>query len=608
MTQHFFVTGGCGYLGCVLVPELLKRGRVTVVDNLAFGREPIAGFADHPNFRLLVEDTIHLERYREALSDADALIHLSGLSNDPTSDLDPALTIRSNVLSTLALARASREAGVKRFVNMSSCSVYGSQSASVIDEQTPPEPITLYALAKYVCDQELGRLSSHDFAVTSLRLATLFGFSPRMRFDLVVNTMTKTALAGEDLIVHGAGTQYRPFLHVRDAADAILHILKLEPEVVAGEVFNVGNSKYNYRIKDLATEIARHFPGCGVQVLKSAVDHRSYNVDFSRLHERTGFRPERDVSHGVNEIIAKHQAGFFAAFDDPKYYNILTLKAQHREDVTAYSAASVPANVPTTVMENRTAANKKLKVVGMILAHNVGPMLRQAYAKIPPGVLDDVYVMDNSSNDETYEIAKEMGLKVFRNTKRKGYGGNVKEGLLKGLEMGADYIVEIHGDGGQFHPKSIKYALPYMEEGKEFIIGSRFQEPATALKNGMPLIRYAANRFLSTIDRWVLRLPFTEYHTGFRIYSRSMLEKVSFLENSDDYLFSFQIIAQAAYAKCSTAEVPVEADYRGEHTSHELSGAFVYAFQTFHVLGQYTLARRFSLKPAIFGPRSLPSA
>ena len=130
--------------------------------------------------------------------------------------------------------------------------------------------------------------------------------------------------------------------------------------------------------------------------------------------------------------------------------------------------------------------------------------------------------------------------------------------------------------------------------------GSRFQNPRQALKNGMPLIRYVANRFLSFVDRAVLKLPFTEFHTGFRIYGKKFLKKVPFEKNSDDYLFSFQIIAQAAYCNATTAEVPVEADYHGEHTSHRLSGAFFYALQTFKVLYEYILAKNFSTDRSIF--------
>jgi len=603
--QIILVTGGAGYLGCVLLPALLERGKVYVVDNLYFGKQPLKNFINHENFNLICEDAFNISAYEDILSEADAVIHLAGLSNDPSADLDPSLTIRSNFLATNALGRKAKELGVKRFINISSCSVYGSRSENILYESSHPEPVTLYALCKLMCEKELSKLASLNFCVTSLRFATLFGYSPRMRFDLVVNTMTKTALSGQDINIHGNGEQYRPFLHVADAAESIMHMLDIEKEKISGDVFNVGNNKFNYMIKDLAHIIVGNFPGLGVEIIAKNIDVRSYNVDFSKLKNQTGFEPNKDVLFGVKELILHNDKGEFETIDDPKYYNILVAKQFNERMVIPQSPASLPEKLASIDDKCSTNFEKRPKVVGMILAHNVGSMLCEAYNKIPKGILDEIYVMDNSTHDETYKIAKEMGLKIFRNTVRDGYGGNVKEGLLRGMEMGADYIVEIHGDGAQFHPKSIKYAFPYMEEGVDFILGSRFQNPRQALRNGMPLIRYMANRFLSFFDRAVLKLPFTEFHTGFRIYGKKFLKKVPFEKNSDDYLFSFQIIAQAAYCNATTAEVPVEADYHGEHTSHRLSGAFLYAFQTFKVLYEYILAKQFSTDRSIFTTKDI---
>ncbi|MBI3334492.1 glycosyltransferase family 2 protein [Candidatus Pacearchaeota archaeon] len=232
------------------------------------------------------------------------------------------------------------------------------------------------------------------------------------------------------------------------------------------------------------------------------------------------------------------------------------------------------------------------KVVGVILAYNVARMLPRALERIPKGLLDDIIVMDDGSKDGTYEVAKKLKLKVFRHVPNKGYGGNLKEGLERAFKMGADYVVEIHGDGAQFNPESIRFALPYMRIGNaQLILGSRFQQPMQALRNGMPLIRFLANRFLSFFDRLVLGLPLTEFHTGFRIYGKRLIDSVPYQANSNDYLFSFQIIAQAAYFKMPVQEVPVEADYKAEHTSHKLSGAALYAMQTFIILAQFLLAK-----------------
>jgi glycosyltransferase involved in cell wall biosynthesis len=236
--------------------------------------------------------------------------------------------------------------------------------------------------------------------------------------------------------------------------------------------------------------------------------------------------------------------------------------------------------------------NSKPKIIGVILAYNVARMLPRALERIPKGLLDDIIVMDDGSKDGTYEVAKKLGLKAFRHVPNRGYGGNLKAGMQKALSMGADYIVEIHGDGAQFNPISIKYAMPYMKEGKaQLILGSRFVVPGKALENGMPLIRFVANRFLSFFDKLILQLPLTEFHTGFRIYGRHLLEKVPYESNTNDYLFSFQIIAQAAYYRMRVQEVPVEADYKAEHTSHSIKGASWYAIRSFGVLAQFVLAR-----------------
>lgn len=224
------------------------------------------------------------------------------------------------------------------------------------------------------------------------------------------------------------------------------------------------------------------------------------------------------------------------------------------------------------------------------MTYNCAGLIPKAYAQIPKEIVDDIVVTDDGSKDHSFAVAKSLGIPAFHHAPNRGYGGNLKEGIRIALERGADYIVEVHGDG-QFHPGALRTALPAIENGTGFILGSRFQIPGQARKLGMPLVRYLANITLSFFDRLVLRLPFTEFHTGFRIYSRHFLEKVPWQKNSNGYLFSFQIIAQAAYVGVSVAEVPVEADYTTDHTSHSLRGASVYAIATFVILFQFILAK-----------------
>ncbi|MCE9556235.1 MAG: methyltransferase domain-containing protein [Planctomycetes bacterium] len=248
------------------------------------------------------------------------------------------------------------------------------------------------------------------------------------------------------------------------------------------------------------------------------------------------------------------------------------------------------------------ARQERPKIIAVLMTYNCARLVPKAYQQIPLHLVDEVLATDDGSRDGSHEAAVELGIPAFRHTPNRGYGGNLKEGIRLALARGADYIVEVHGDG-QFHPRALELAYPLILEGYEFIIGSRFMIPGRARENGMPLIRWTANRGLSLIDRAVLGLPFSEFHTGFRIYSRKLLQRVAWEDNADNYLFSFQIIAQAAYARARAAEVPVEADYRGDHTSHSLRGASVYAVRTFEVLGQYVLARSGLYHPRIF-PRS----
>ena len=232
------------------------------------------------------------------------------------------------------------------------------------------------------------------------------------------------------------------------------------------------------------------------------------------------------------------------------------------------------------------------RVVAVILAYNVERLLEKALRKIPRGLVDDIFVMDDGSTDGTSDVARRLGLTVYRNEKNLGYGGNLRVGLRRAVhDHGADYVVEIHGDGAQFNPQAIAAALPLMRRGVPFIMGSRFVEPGRARANGMSWARFLANKGLSSLSRRVLRLPLTEFHSGFRLYSRGMLELLPLHANASDHLFSFQILAQAAYFGVDVREVPVEADYLGEHTSISLWQATIYSFNNLICLGSYLLAK-----------------
>jgi hypothetical protein len=189
-------------------------------------------------------------------------------------------------------------------------------------------------------------------------------------------------------------------------------------------------------------------------------------------------------------------------------------------------------------------------------------------------------------------VARSLGVRAYRSERNLGYGGNLREGLRRAVrDHGADYVVEVHGDGAQFDPAAIADALPFMRRGVPFIIGSRFRVPGRARENGMSLVRLFANKGLSAVARRVLRLPLTEFHSGFRVYSRAFIQGLPLDANASDHLFSFQVLAQAAYFGLEVGEIPVEADYWGQHTSISLREAAIYSLENFAVLGRYLLAR-----------------
>lgn len=232
--------------------------------------------------------------------------------------------------------------------------------------------------------------------------------------------------------------------------------------------------------------------------------------------------------------------------------------------------------------------NNYKKVVGVILAYKCANYLEDLQKKLPMDILHEVFITNDESGDNTEEIAQKLGIKCFSH-KKLGYGGNMKYGINKAIEFGADYIVEIHGDG-QYDISFIKPALEKIKEGYGLVLGSRFTNLRQPLKDKMPIIRYIANLSLTFVDRIVLGVQASELHTGARVYSREAIEAINLTHTSNDYLFSFEIIAQIAYKKFKIGEVPVRGLYMKEHTSISIKRSIVYAFATFGVLFYYILA------------------
>jgi len=248
--------------------------------------------------------------------------------------------------------------------------------------------------------------------------------------------------------------------------------------------------------------------------------------------------------------------------------------------------------VPDVRVVSGIGKKNKQKVVVVMPAYNAAKTLMEAYRKIPLRFVDEVILVDDCSHDDTYQVAKKLPIKVFRNDLNLGYGGNLKVCLSKALEVGADVIIEYHPDD-QYDPGALPKFVEKAGEGYDFALGSRFIFPKQALKNKMPVIKFIANRAMSFIDELVLGLELSEFHSGFRMYTKTLLESVPWRQNSDDYLFSFDIIVQAVFWNFKVAEVPISCRYHPAMHTANLRRSTIYALGTFETLWQYLAAKFF---------------
>ena len=233
-----------------------------------------------------------------------------------------------------------------------------------------------------------------------------------------------------------------------------------------------------------------------------------------------------------------------------------------------------------------------MKIIAMILTYNNQDMVDLALKKIPKELFDNIFVSDDCSVDQTPEIYQEKGIKVFRNKKNRGYGGNVKNALENAiLNYEFDYIVEIHGDGAQFDPSATYDAREFMKKNYDFIIGSRFIDKNKTKKGGMSKLRYYSNIILSNLAERIFKLGITEYHTGFRIYSKNYLNTVNWRDCSEGHLFSFETLALVAHHKLKIAEVKCFCDYNNMHTSISILNAIIFTFQHFITMINYLLTK-----------------
>ena len=334
------VTGGAGYVGSLLTQELLGLGHnVRVVDTMWFG-DP---FPEHERLQMIAGDLRNPDP--TWLNGVDAIIHLSGLSNDPTADFAPQLNNEANVFATrqlaqLAAEKATRDGKPMRYIFASTCSVYYAPTTAeqanvqIMTEDMPIAPTANYSKTKRLAEIELLRIADQYplFVPVMLRKGTVFGLSPRMRFDLVVNVFTLHAWKNRTLTVHGHGEAWRPLLHIRDAVDAYIHMLNAPQEKIRGEAFNVVHK--NYRVLELAhwvAEVIEQNFGAEIRVRRDRTGNaasRSYYVSGEKIARELGFSADRGTSEAVVAIWNALERGDFGAEPDkdPRFYNIRWLK------------------------------------------------------------------------------------------------------------------------------------------------------------------------------------------------------------------------------------------------------------------------------------------
>ncbi len=302
--MRVFVTGGAGYIGTTLVPCLLNEGHeVTVLDRFFFGKDPLlqqVSSADCKNKPQLIRDDTRF--FDGALLEGfDAVVDMAALSNDPTGELDPWKTFEINYLGRCRVARLAKEAKVKRYVLFSSCSIYGFQDG-ILTEESKINPLTAYARANHLAEQDNLLLGNSGFTTTAIRFATVYGLSGRMRFDLAINGMTLGAFKTSKIPIMRDGSQWRPFIHVKDAARAVLTVLESDPAKINHQIFNMGSDSQNYQIKDLAEIVANSMTKRPTIEWYGDPDLRSYQVSFAKARGILGFEVEHDPGEAVKEI------------------------------------------------------------------------------------------------------------------------------------------------------------------------------------------------------------------------------------------------------------------------------------------------------------------
>jgi len=298
---RILITGSDGYLGSLLAPELLKSGHEVIGLDVGYYLEGVLFRSSQPSPLTIHKDLRQLSP--SDLHDIDAVVHMAELSNDPVGQLAPDITYAINHQGSVHLAKIAKAASVRRFIYMSSCSVYGVSEAELVDEESPVNPQTTYAVCKTLVERDLSLLADDNFSPVFMRNATAYGPSPHMRFDIVLNNLSGLAWTTREIRMTSDGTPWRPIVHALDICRAIKEALIAPLEAIHNQVFNVGDTSHNYRIRQIAETVATVFPGCRLAFGRSGSDHRSYRVSFEKIREHLpNFRCEWNAERGARQL------------------------------------------------------------------------------------------------------------------------------------------------------------------------------------------------------------------------------------------------------------------------------------------------------------------
>lgn len=321
--MRVLITGGAGYVGSTLAPLLLAAGhKVRILDRLSYGGESLLGVWSHPDFEFAHGDVRDRETVRNAVSDCDAVVHLAAIVGDPACARDPETARAVNLEASMNLIEESRRSGVRRFVFASTCSNYGKMkdSSQFVNEESELQPVSLYAETKVAVEKSLLASAGDGWCPTPLRFATVFGVSPRMRFDLTVNEFTMEMITKKHLIVFGEQF-WRPYVHVFDAARGIACVLSAPEQAVAGRVFNVGSTDQNLQKQQIVELIRPFVPDAKIEFVHKNEDPRDYRVSFDRILGELGYKTTRSVVEGIAEVAKLVRIGAISNLADSRYRN-----------------------------------------------------------------------------------------------------------------------------------------------------------------------------------------------------------------------------------------------------------------------------------------------